>query len=135
MNSRLIIISKICYLSLGVLKRMVWPPQSPDLNPIEQVWDFVKSRLEESNRVTVRTIWMELEKAWKMITPELIQRYISTMADRCRAVILAKGGHTRYLKKSDYFHFRIAYRIFDCLFSNGTKNKIGCFQLFRNICK
>ena len=69
MNSRLIIISKICYLSLGVLKRMVWPPQSPDLNPIEQVWDFVKSRLEESNRVTVRTIWMELEKAWKMITP------------------------------------------------------------------
>ena len=69
MNSRLTIISKICYLSLGVLKRMVWPPQSPDLNPIEQVWDFVKSRLEESNRVTVRTIWMELEKAWKMITP------------------------------------------------------------------
>ncbi|EFX75169.1 hypothetical protein DAPPUDRAFT_18961, partial [Daphnia pulex] len=53
-----------------VLKRMVWPPQSPDLNPIEQVWDFVKSRLEESDRVTVRTIWMELEKAWKMITPE-----------------------------------------------------------------
>jgi hypothetical protein len=99
MNSRLIIISKIYYLILGVLKRMVWPPQSPDLNPIEQVWDFVKSRLEESNRVTVRTIWMELEKAWKMITPELIQRYISTMADRCRTVILVKGGHTRYFKK------------------------------------
>jgi transposase len=34
----------------GVLKRMIWPPQSPDLNPIEQVWDFVKSRLEESNK-------------------------------------------------------------------------------------
>jgi hypothetical protein len=59
---------------------MVWPPQSPDLNPIEQVWDFVKSRLEESDRVTVKTIWMELEKAWNMITPELIQRYIGTMA-------------------------------------------------------
>jgi hypothetical protein len=29
MNSRLIIISKICYLSLGVLTRMVWPPQEP----------------------------------------------------------------------------------------------------------
>jgi transposase len=78
---------------------MVWPPQSPDLNPIEQVWDFVKSRLEESDRVTVKTIWKELEKAWDMITPELIQRYIGTMADRCRAVIQAKGGHTRYFKK------------------------------------
>jgi transposase len=62
------------------VKAMVWPPQSPDLNPIEQVWDFVKSRLEESDRVTVKTIWMELEKAWNMITPELIQRYIGTMA-------------------------------------------------------
>ncbi|KAK4012418.1 hypothetical protein OUZ56_021517 [Daphnia magna] len=34
---------------------MVWPPQSPDLNPIEQVWDFVKSRLEESNKVCLLT--------------------------------------------------------------------------------
>ena len=75
---------------------MVWPPQSPDLNPIEQVWDFVKSRLEESNKVTKRTIWTELEKAWRQVTPELAKKYISTMQDRCKAVILAKGGHTRY---------------------------------------
>ncbi len=67
---RLIIIS-----CKGVLKRMVWPPQSPDLNPIEQVWDFVKSRLEKSNKVTSRTIWAELEKAWRQVTPELVQKY------------------------------------------------------------
>ena len=73
---------------------MIWPPQSPDLNPIEQVWDFVKSRLEESDRVTNRTIWSELQKAWQLVTPELVQRYIGTMKDRFRAVILAKGCHT-----------------------------------------
>ena len=73
---------------------MIWPPQSPDLNPIEQEWDFVKSRLEESDRVTNRTILSELQKAWQLVTPELVQRYIGTMKDRCRAVILAKGGHT-----------------------------------------
>ena len=75
---------------------MVWPPQSPDLNPIEQVWEFVKSRLEESNKVTKRTIWTELEKAWRQVTPEHAKKYINTMKDRCKAVILAKGGHTRY---------------------------------------
>lgn len=75
---------------------MIWPPQSPDLNPIEQVWDFVKSRLEESNKVTTKTIWQEVQKAWDMVTPDIIRRYLKTMKDRCRAVILAKGGHTRY---------------------------------------
>jgi hypothetical protein len=73
---------------------MIWPPQSPDLNPIEQVWDFVKSRLEESDRVTKRTIWSELQNAWQLVTTEMVQRYIGTMNDRCGAVILAKGGHT-----------------------------------------
>nr|CAH0100641.1 unnamed protein product [Daphnia galeata] len=56
---------------LGVLKRMIWPPQSPDLNPIEQVCDFVNSRLEESNKVTSRTIWAELEKAWRQFQIKL----------------------------------------------------------------
>lgn len=80
-----------------MLEGMVWPPQSTDLNPIEKVWDFVKSTIEESNRVNKRTIWIELVNAWKLVTPKLFQRYIITIKDRYRAVILAKGGHhTRY---------------------------------------
>ena len=26
----------------GVLQQMVWPPQSPDLNIMESVWDYMK---------------------------------------------------------------------------------------------
>lgn len=61
---------------------MVLPPQSPDLNPIEQVLDFVKSRIGESQRATKQTIWAEVEKAWKLVTPVLALRYIATMRDR-----------------------------------------------------
>ncbi|KAI9562475.1 hypothetical protein GHT06_009908 [Daphnia sinensis] len=75
---------------VGVLKRMILPPQSPDLNPIEQVWDFVKTRLEESDRVTKRTIWNELQKAWQLVTPELVQRYIATMATIKRYIATTK---------------------------------------------
>ena len=33
----------------GVLHQMTWPPQSPDLNPIEMVWDEMDSRVKEKH--------------------------------------------------------------------------------------
>ena len=40
--------------------------------------------------------WKEMDKAWNSITKEELRKYINTMPDRCKAVIAAKGGHTRY---------------------------------------
>jgi transposase len=31
---------------VGTLIHLEWPPQSPDLSPIEQIWDFVKSKMD-----------------------------------------------------------------------------------------
>ena len=35
-------------------------------------------------------------KAWKAITPNILDELISEMRDRCQAVITAQGGHTKY---------------------------------------
>jgi transposase len=75
---------------------MVWPPQSPDLNPIEQVWDLLESKIDETQKTSEAGLWRSMEEAWKKISVDELRKYINTMPERCRAVICAKGGHTRY---------------------------------------
>lgn len=84
---------------------MVLPPQSLGLSPIEQIWDIVKSQIEASQRATKQTILkkekkkrseQQVENVWQLDTPELALRYIATVRDGFKAVILAKGEYTRY---------------------------------------
>ena len=63
--------SRLCkgYLtkeSNGVLHQMTWPPQSPDLNPIEMVWDELDRRVKEKQPTSAQL----LQDCWKSIPPE-----------------------------------------------------------------
>ncbi|KAG1606542.1 hypothetical protein G6F44_013849 [Rhizopus delemar] len=75
-----------------------WPSQSPDLNPIEHIWHHLKLKLSayDTRAKGVHELWNRVEKEWSTFTAEDCRRYIDSMPDRCRAVIAAKGGHTRY---------------------------------------
>ena len=75
---------------------MVWPPQSIDLNPIEQVWDLLDSKIDKKPKTSVAALWRSMEESWAKISVEELRKYINTMPVRCHAVISAKGGHTRY---------------------------------------
>lgn len=74
------------------------PPLSPDLNPIEHVWDFLQRKLDEHRpRPTTRQELMDvLPVLWQQIPQEHINHCIASMAERCRAVIDAHGGATRF---------------------------------------
>ena len=37
-----------------MLHQMIWPPQSPDLNPLEMVWDETNRRVKEKPKHTSR---------------------------------------------------------------------------------
>lgn len=81
---------------LGDVVRMVWPPQSPDLNPIEAMWDYIDSKLNRSVRTSQDKMWEMVQNVWNSIPDEILKKYIFSMKKRCKAVIHAKGGHTRY---------------------------------------
>ncbi len=74
---------------------MDWPSQSPDLNPIEQIWGELENKLDRSFVHSNESLWLELQKAWDNISVEVLRKYIDTMPERCGVVIAAKGGHTK----------------------------------------
>ena len=54
----------------GVLHQMTWPPQSPDLNPIQMVWDEVDRRVKEKQPTSAQHTWELLQHCWKSVPGE-----------------------------------------------------------------
>jgi ketohexokinase/beta-glucosidase len=81
------------------IRPIFWPANSPDLNPIETVWDWIKDYVQEKYPEVQRSyprLREAVTEAWNSITNEQIRELIGTMHERCQAVIDAHGGHTKY---------------------------------------
>ncbi|GFV95574.1 transposable element Tcb1 transposase [Trichonephila clavipes] len=78
------------------ITRMDWPAYSPDLNPIEHVWDMLGRRI--AARQPLPTCLPELRRAlldeWCNIPQDQIDNLILSMTRRCKACIASSGGHT-----------------------------------------
>lgn len=75
-----------------------WPACSPDLNPIEHVWDKLGRRIRARNPPvnSLNALRTALREEWEAIPQEEIRALIDSMPSRLRAVIRARGGNTRY---------------------------------------
>ncbi len=75
-----------------------WPAQSPDLNPIENLWSEVKRKLNKfkSPPKGILELWERIESIWNEISVQTCQNLISSMPRRVMDVIKAKGRWTKY---------------------------------------
>lgn len=75
-----------------------WPSQSPDLNPIENLWSIVKRRLGNFDEApnSIHELWERVQISWEEIPVETCQNLIASMPKRVSATIKAKGGITSY---------------------------------------
>lgn len=88
----------IDYLNAVDIQLMEWPANSPDLNPIEHLWDALKKKVRSHrpSPVNHNQLVDAVIAEWENIPQDVIENLISSMPRRMNAVIRSRGGHTRY---------------------------------------
>jgi len=95
----------IDWLANNAIAVLPWPANSPDLNPIEHCWAYLKDYLNKhhprlasqgQSEQAIRAYQAAIEEAWLAIGQELIDACIMSMMRRVQAVITAKGWYTKY---------------------------------------
>lgn len=72
------------------------PPQSPDLNIIEHVWEILQRKIRKYNITSAPMLREKLHEEWQKITPAELENLVVSMPRRLQAVIDAHGGLTKY---------------------------------------
>ncbi len=73
-----------------------WPANSPDLNPIENLWGIVKRKMRDTRPNNADDLKATVKEAWASIPPQQCHKLITSMPCRIEAVIKAKGAPTKY---------------------------------------
>ena len=73
-----------------------WPGNSPDLNPIENLWSQMKHLQRHERATSIAGLKRIAQKVWNNITLAYLQSLYESMPRRMQAVVDAQGGHTKY---------------------------------------
>lgn len=73
-----------------------WPPYSPDLNPIENLWSDLKKRVETHHCKNVEELEEAVKKEWERTDKDYCKKLVDSMPTRISQVLEYNGGATKY---------------------------------------
>ncbi|GFY14115.1 transposable element Tc1 transposase [Trichonephila clavipes] len=85
-------------LDSNCIQRLVWPTRSPDLNPIENVWDALGRQVAGRNYppTNKNTLIRALTEEWDKLPQQLLDNVVQSMVRRVECCITLHGGHIPY---------------------------------------
>ena len=86
------------FLQQRRMDRMDWPARSPDLAPIENLWDTLCRRVIEHHppAANLAQLFQFLQQDWNAIPQQTLMTLVLSMRRRCVECVAANGGHTHY---------------------------------------
>lgn len=77
-----------------------WPPNSPDLNPIETLWGAMKKAVSQIKPKTVEDLKVVIQKVWDDFPQENINNLVESFYQRLHLIIGEKGESIQsYIRK------------------------------------
>jgi transposase len=73
-----------------------WPSNSPDLNPIENIWALLKNKVKKKQNKTIEEFKESIKECWNDIDQEHINNAIKSMPKRIKSVIDNNGKSINY---------------------------------------
>ena len=84
------------FLETEVPETIDWPSNSPDINPIENIWSILKRRVEKRKPSNIHELDQFLHEEWKKFEKTIINNLVRSMKSRCLAIIESKGERINY---------------------------------------
>jgi len=75
----------------------MWPPNSPDLNPVDyKIWSVLQERVYQSRMRDVEHLRERLLAEWRRFDQCIIDKAVCQWRKRLEACVRAAGGHFEY---------------------------------------
>ena len=75
-----------------------WPPRSPNLNPIENIWAIMKQKIAklETRPKTLSELEIAVNAAWNEIQLDTVKNLYRSMPRRISCCLHSRGSLTKY---------------------------------------
>ena len=84
------------YLKNKNIEILPWPGNSPDLNPIENIWGILKRKVRPIQHKSAEELWNEVQSEWYKLSRNLCQKIVNSMPTRLELVKTSKGHPIKY---------------------------------------
>lgn len=84
------------FLTSNDISTIDWPPNSPDLAPIENCWGYIKQKLSKVKIKNLKDLEAKVMSFWDDLDDSYLTSLVTSMKNRIELCIEAKGKHIAY---------------------------------------
>jgi transposase len=90
--------NNICkrFINNNVPQLLEWPSNSPEVNPIENIWSIVKPKVEKRKPKDIDELELFLAEEFKNTEINVVKNCVMSMKKRCLSLISSKGERIKY---------------------------------------